>query len=205
MEMNVKFESIEEILEFAKLFGANTINNCRAICKEVCTEECGDTCKKVCDTECCGDTESKDTDKEEPVTEEKPKPKRKPRKKKVEEPKVEEPKDVVETPDDNLPPTFKGVVIVDKQPEVATEKVDIETAEAPKLFNTVMSVNETVRALMMSGTIKQEAIMKVGAKLAQLNSALFNKFNNATINDKASVEADIAEIVNGDEVLTLLG
>lgn len=201
MELNVRFDSIAEVLEFAKLFNGNDVtNNCIATCKEICTKN-------------CGDTEADGT----PVTAEeaeKPKAKRKPRKKaepKPEEAK-EEPKEepiTVEvtkvTVNDEEVPTLDGNAIVDKKPEVNKTPVDVHTAEAPKLFNTVMSVNETVRAEMMTGNITREALMAVGPKLAELNAALYEKFKDVTIDSKEATVAEIVRMINAGEALNLLG
>ena len=201
MEMNVKFDSIAEVLEFAKLFNGNDVTNtCITTCKEICAKN-------------CGDTEADGT----PVTAEeaeKPKAKRKPRKKaepKTEEPK-EEPKEepiTVEvtkvTVNDEEVPTLDGNAIVDKKPEVNETPVDLHTAEAPKLFNTVMSVNETVRAEMMTGNITREALMAVGPKLAELNAALYEKFKDTTIDSKEATVAEIVRMINAGEALDLLG
>ena len=206
MEMNVKFDSISEVLEFAKLFNGDTVTNiCNTTCKEICA--------KKCDSDNCGDTEVDDT----PIRAEeaeKPKAKRKPRKKaepKKEEAK-EEPKDepvTVEvtkvTVDDKEVPTLDGNAIVDEKPEVNETPEDIHTAEAPKLFNTVMSVNETVRAEMMTGNITREALMAVGPKLAELNAALYEKFKDVTIDSKDETVAEIVRMINAGEALNLLG
>nr|DAL74540.1 MAG TPA: hypothetical protein [Caudoviricetes sp.] len=201
MEMNVKFDSIEEVLEFAKLFNGNNVtNNCITTCKEICAKN-------------CGDTESDGT----PVTAEeaeKPKTKRKPRKKA--EPKTEEAKEEPKeepikvevtkvTVNDEEVPTLDGNTIVDKKPEVNETPVDIHTADAPKLFNTVMSVNETVRAEMMTGNITREALMAVGPKLAELNAALYEKFKDTTIDSKEATVAEIVRMINAGEALNLLG
>lgn len=243
MQMQVNFETVAEILEFANLFNQTgvtspiiNLGNGRCMCNgqecvpqmiqpcvcnkvdedsdgncicecngqlvkcngQVCDCGNGQFCGVVDDTKVDGDTESK----EEPKTEDKPKPKRKPRKKKVEA-KVEEP--VEEKVEDNLPPTFKGEEIVDEKPEVATETVDIEKADAPKLFHTVMTVNDTVRALMMSGTITAQGIQGIAVKLPEVNSFLFNKYEASTINDKATVETEIATLINNGEILALMG
>lgn len=206
MEMNVRFDSIGEVLEFAKLFnGDGATNNCATICKEVCKETCGKTC------EVDNDADDTPTQAEEA---EKPKAKRKPRKKaepKQEEPK-EEPKEepiTVEvtkvTVNDEEVPTLDGNAIVDEKPEVNETPEDIHTAEAPKLFNTVMSVNETVRAEMMTGNITREALMAVGPKLAELNAALYEKFKEATIDSKEATVAEIVRMINAGEALDLLG
>lgn len=230
MEMNIKFDSIAEVIEFANLFNGNGVtNNCAAICKEVCESTCKSTCKETCDTTCketcketCGknhgDTES-DTDAEDTSIRaeeaEKPKAKRKPRKKaepKQEEPKQEESKEepiTVEvtkvTVNDNEVPTLDGNAIVDEKPEVNETPEDIHTAEAPKLFNTVMSVNETVRAEMMTGNITREALMAVGPKLAELNAALYEKFKDVTIDSKDATVAEIVRMINAGEALDLVG
>ena len=230
MEMNVKFDSIAEVLEFAKLFNGNGVtNNCATICKEVCKETCEATCKANCEVACGknhGDTES-DNDAEDTSIRaeeaEKPKAKRKPRKKaepKQEEPKAEhkqeepkeEPKEepiTVEvtkvTVNDNEVPTLDGNAIVDEKPEVNETPEDIHTADAPKLFNTVMSVNETVRAEMMTGNITREALMAVGPKLAELNAALYEKFKDVTIDSKEATVAEIVRMINAGEALNLLG
>ena len=219
--MNVKFDSISEVLEFAKLFNGNGItNNCATICKEVCKETCEATCKANCEVACGknhGDTES-DNDAEDTSIRaeeaEKPKAKRKSRKKaepKTEEAK-EEPKDepiTVEvtkvTVNDEEVPTLNGNAIIDKKPEVNETPVDIHTADAPKLFNTVMSVNETVRAEMMTGNITREALMAVGPKLAELNAALYEKFKDVTIDSKDATVAEIVRMINAGEALNLLG
>ena len=228
--MNVKFDSIAEVLEFAKLFNGNGVtNNCATICKEVCKETCEATCKANCEVACGknhGDTES-DNDAEDTSIRaeeaEKPKAKRKPRKKaepKQEEPKAEhkqeepkeEPKEepiTVEvtkvTVNDNEVPTLDGNAIVDEKPEVNETPEDIHTADAPKLFNTVMSVNETVRAEMMTGNITREALMAVGPKLAELNAALYEKFKDVTIDSKEATVAEIVRMINAGEALNLLG
>lgn len=197
MEMNVKFDSIAEVLEFAKLFnGDNVTNICNTTCKEICAKN-------------CGDTEADDT----PITAEeveKPKAKRKSRKKA--EPKKEEAKEepiTVEvtkvTVNDKEVPTLDGNAIVDEKPEVNETPEDIHTAEAPKLFNTVMSVNETVRAEMMTGNITREALMAVGPKLAELNAALYEKFKDVTIDSKEATVAEIVRMINAGEALNLLG
>lgn len=199
MEMNVKFDSITEVLEFAKLFNGGTPNNVVNVCKEVCNKACSE------DKEESGP----DADDSKPV--EKPKAKRKPRKKaepKVED-KVEEKEEIkVEVTDvkvnDESVPTLDGNAIVDKQPEVATEKVEVHDAEAPKLFNTVMSVNETVRENMMSGAITRESLMKIGPKLSELNAALFDKFKDTTINEKEATVAEIVRMINEGEALSLV-
>lgn len=200
MEMNVRFDSISEVLEFAKLFnGTNVTNNCAATCKEVCNQDSDDT----------------------PITAEeaeKPKAKRKPRKKaepkKVEakeEPKEESKEEPITvdvtkvTVDDKEVPTMNGNAIVDEKPEVNETPEDIHSAEAPKLFNTVMSVNETVRAEMMTGNITREALMAVGPKLAELNAALYEKFKDATIDSKDATVAEIVRMINAGEALNLLG
>ncbi|WNT43854.1 hypothetical protein [Lactococcus phage PMBT68] len=214
MEINAKFDSIAEVLEFAKLFNGNNVtNNCITTCKEICAKN-------------CGDTEADGT----PVTAEeveKPKAKRKPRKKaepKPEEakeepkaePRTEEAKEeskeepiTVEvtkvTVNDKEVPTLDGNAIVDKKPEVNETPVDIHTADAPKLFNTVMSVNETVRAEMMTGNITREALMAVGPKLAELNAALYEKFKGTTIDSKEATVAEIVRMINAGEALNLLG
>lgn len=204
MEMNVRFDSINEVLEFAKLFnGASGV--CPAECKEICKE----ACVKKCDPDKCEDDVPVDTE-----TTEKPKAKRKPRKKaepKKEEAK-EEPKEepiTVEvtkvTVDDKEVPTMNGNAIVDEKPEVNETPEDIHTADAPKLFNTVMSVNETVRAEMMTGNITREALMAVGPKLAELNAALYEKFKDATIDSKDATVAEIVRMINAGEALNLLG
>lgn len=197
MEMNVKFDSIAEVLEFAKLFnGDNVTNICNTTCKEICAKN-------------CGDTEADDT----PITAEeaeKPKAKRKPRKKA--EPKKEEAKEepiTVEvtkvTFDDKEVPTLDGNAIVDEKPVVNETPEDIHVADAPKLFNTVMSVNETVRAEMMTGNITREALMAVGPKLAELNAALYEKFKDTTIDSKDATVAEIVRMINAGEALNLLG
>ena len=201
MEMNIKFDSISEVLEFAKLFNGNDVtNDCITTCKEICAKN-------------CGDTEADGT----PVTAEeaeKPKAKRKPRKKS--EPKTEEPKEepkeepiTVEvtkvTVNDEEVPTLDGNAIVDKKPEVNETPVDIHTADAPKLFHTVMSVNETVRAEMMTGNITRESLMAVGPKLAELNAALYEKFKDTTIDSKEATVAEIVRMINAGEALNLLG
>lgn len=197
MEMNVKFDSIAEVLEFAKLFnGDNVTNICNTTCKEICAKNCGDT--EADDTP----TQAKEV--------EKPKAKRKPRKKA--EPKKEEAKEepiTVEvtkvTVDDEEVPTMNGNAIVDEKPVVNETPEDIHTADAPKLFNTVMSVNETVRAEMMTGHITREALMAVGPKLAELNAALYEKFKDATIDSKDATVAEIVRMINAGEALNLLG
>lgn len=226
MEMNIKFDSISEVLEFANLFNGNGVtNNCAAICKEVCKETCKEscevtckeTCKETCEVNCGknhGDTEAEDTSIRAEEAE-KPKAKRKPRKKaepKREEPKQEEPKEepiTVEvtkvTVNDEEVPTLDGNAIVDEKPEVNETPEDIHTAEAPKLFNTVMSVNETVRAEMMTGNITREALMAVGPKLAELNAALYEKFKDVTIDSKEATVAEIVRMINAGEALNLLG
>lgn len=217
MEMNVRFDSIAEVLEFAKLFnGDGVTNNCATICKEVCKETCGKTCEATCD-KTCGDTKLNNDTEDTPTQAEeveKPKAKRKPRKKaepKQEEPK-EEPKEepiTVEvtkvTVNDEEVPTLDGNAIVDEKPEVNETPEDIHTAEAPKLFNTVMSVNETVRAEMMTGNITREALMAVGPKLAELNAALYEKFKDTTIDSKEATVAEIVRMINAGEALDLLG
>lgn len=201
MEMNVKFDSIAEVLEFAKLFNGGTPNNVVNVCKEVCNKACSE------DKEESGP----DADDSKPV--EKPKAKRKPRKKA--EPKTEveaqpEEKEEIKvevesvTVNDKEVPTLNGNAIVDEKPEVATEKVEVHDAEAPKLFNTVMSVNETVRENMMSGAITRESLMKIGPKLSELNAALFDKFKDATINDKEATVAEIVRMINEGEALSLV-
>lgn len=201
MEMNVKFDSIAEVLEFAKLFNGNNVtNDCITTCKEICAKNCGDT-----------EADNRIDTAEEA---EKPKAKRKPRKKaepKKEEAK-EEPKEepiTVEvtkvTVNDKEVPTLDGNAIVDKKPEVNETPVDLHTAEAPKLFNTVMSVNETVRAEMMTGNITREALMAVGPKLAELNAALYEKFKGTTIDSKEATVAEIVRMINAGEALNLLG
>ena len=217
MEMNVRFDSIAEVLEFAKLFnGSGVTNNCTTICKEVCKENCEATCKANCEVACGknhGDTES-DNDAEDTSIRaeeaEKPKAKRKPRKKA--EPKKEEAKEEPITVEvtkvmvnDNEVPTLDGNAIVDEKPEVNETPEDIHTAEAPKLFNTVMSVNETVRAEMMTGNITREALMAVGPKLAELNAALYEKFKDVTIDSKDATVAEIVRMINAGEALNLLG
>ena len=218
MEMNVRFDSISEVLEFAKLFNGDGVpNNCAAICKEVCKETCEATCKANCEATCGknhGDTEAEDTSIRAEEAE-KPKAKRKPRKKaepKQEEPKQEEPKEepiTVEvtkvTVNDKEVPTLNGNAIIDEKPEVNETPEDIHTAEAPKLFNTVMSVNETVRAEMMTGNITREALMAVGPKLAELNAALYEKFKDTTIDSKEATVAEIVRMINAGEALSLLG
>lgn len=210
MELNVRFDSISEVLEFANLFNGNgATNNCAAICKEVCKETCA---KNHGDTKSDNDAEDTSVRAEEA---EKPKAKRKPRKKaepKQEEPKQEEPKEepiTVEvtkvTVNDNEVPTLNGNAIVDEKPEVNETPEDIHTAEAPKLFNTVMSVNETVRAEMMTGNITREALMAVGPKLAELNAALYEKFKDATIDSKDATVAEIVRMINAGEALDLVG
>lgn len=195
--MNVKFDSIAEVLEFAKLFnGDNVTNICNTTCKEICAKN-------------HGDTEADDT----PIRAEeaeKPKAKRKPRKKA--EPKKEETKEepiTVEvtkvTVDDKEVPTLDGNAIVDEKPVVNETPEDIHTADAPKLFNTVMSVNETVRAEMMTGNITREALMAVGPKLAELNAALYEKFKDTTIDSKDATVAEIVRMINAGEALNLLG
>lgn len=201
MEMNVKFDSIAEVLEFAKLFnGDNVTNICNTTCKEICAKNCGDTKP---------DNDAEDTSIRAEEAE-KPKAKRKPRKKA--EPKQEEPKEepiTVEvtkvTVNDNEVPTLNGNAIVDEKPEVNETPEDIHTAEAPKLFNTVMSVNETVRAEMMTGNITREALMAVGPKLAELNAALYEKFKDTTIDSKEATVAEIVRMINAGEALNLLG
>ncbi len=222
MEMNIKFDSISEVLEFANLFNGNGVtNNCAAICKEVCKETCGKTCKETCDVTCdktCGDTKLNNDAEDTPTQAEeveKPKAKRKPRKKaepKPEETAEEEPKEesiTVEvtkvTVNDNEVPTLDGNAIVDEKPEVNETPEDIHTAEAPKLFNTVMSVNETVRAEMMTGNITREALMAVGPKLAELNAALYEKFKDVTIDSKDATVAEIVCMINAGEALDLVG
>ena len=217
MEMNIKFDSISEVLEFANLFNGNGVtNNCATICKEVCKETCEATCKANCEVACGknhGDTES-DNDAEDTSIRaeeaEKPKAKRKPRKKA--EPKKEEAKEepiTVEvtkvTVNDNEVPTLDGNAIVDEKPEVNETPEDIHTADAPKLFNTVMSVNETVRAEMMTGNITREALMAVGPKLAELNAALYEKFKDVTLDSKDATVAEIVRMINAGEALSLLG
>ena len=217
MEMNIKFDSISEVLEFANLFNGNGVtNSCAAICKEVCKETCKESCEVTCaknhgDSKPDNDAEDTSIRAEEA---EKPKAKRKPRKKaepKQEEPK-EEPKEepiTVEvtkvTVNDNEVPTLDGNAIVDEKPEVNETPEDIHTAEAPKLFNTVMSVNETVRAEMMTGNITREALMAVGPKLAELNAALYEKFKDVTIDSKEATVAEIVRMINAGEALDLLG
>lgn len=205
MEMNIKFDSIAEVLEFAKLFNGDTVsNNCITTCKEICAKK-------------CVDTEADGT----PVTAEeaeKTKSKRKPRKKaepKKEEAKEEPKEESKEEPitvevtkvtvNDEEVPTLDGNAIVDKKPEVNETPVDIHTADAPKLFHTVMSVNETVRAEMMTGNITREALMAVGPKLAELNAALYEKFKDATIDSKEATVAEIVSMINTGEALNLLG
>ena len=230
MEMNVKFDSIAEVLEFAKLFNGNGVtNNCATICKEVCKETCEANCKEACEVTCGknhGDTKSDNDTEDNSIRAEeaeKPKAKRKPRKKaepKQEEPKAEhkqeepkeEPKEepiTVEvtkvTVNDNEVPTLDGNAIVDEKPEVNETPEDIHTADAPKLFNTVMSVNETVRAEMMTGNITREALMAVGPKLAELNAALYEKFKDVTIDSKEATVAEIVRMINAGEALNLLG
>lgn len=206
MEMNIKFDSISEVLEFANLFNGNGVtNNCATICKEICAKNHGDTKP---------DNDAEDTSIRAEEAE-KPKAKRKPRKKaepKQEEPKQEEPKEepiTVEvtkvTVNDNEVPTLNGNAIIDEKPEVNETPEDIHTAEAPKLFNTVMSVNETVRAEMMTGNITREALMAVGPKLAELNAALYEKFKDATIDSKEATVAEIVNMINAGEALNLLG
>lgn len=199
MEMNVRFDSIAEVLEFAKLFNGDSTNNVVNVCKEVCNKAC---------------SEDKEEAGPEPTKEvEKPKTKRKPRKKA--EPKTEveaqpEEKEEIKvevesvTVNDKEVPTLNGNAIVDEKPEVATEKVEVHDAEAPKLFNTVMSVNETVRENMMSGAITRESLMKIGPKLSELNAALFDKFKDATINDKEATVAEIVRMINEGEALSLV-
>lgn len=218
MEMNIKFDSISEVIEFANLFNGNGVtNNCATICKEICKETCKETCEATCDKK-CGDTKA-DNDAEDTSIRaeeaEKPKAKRKPRKKaepKQEEPKQEESKEepiTVEvtkvTVNDKEVPTLDGNAIVDEKPEVNETPEDIHTAEAPKLFNTVMSVNETVRAEMMTGNITREALMAVGPKLAELNAALYEKFKDVTIDSKDATVAEIVRMINAGEALNLLG
>ena len=214
MEMNVKFDSIAEVIEFANLFNGNGVtNNCAAICKEVCKETCEVACgKNHGDTESDNDAEDTSIRAEEA---EKPKAKRKPRKKaepKKEEAKQEEPKEepiTVEvtkvTVNDEEVPTLNGNAIVDEKPVVNETPEDIHTADAPKLFNTVMSVNETVRAEMMTGNITREALMAVGPKLAELNAALYEKFKDVTIDSKDATVAEIVRMINAGEALNLLG
>ncbi|ACP41679.1 hypothetical protein [Lactococcus phage P087] len=198
MEMNVKFDSIEEVLEFAKLFNGNNItNNCITTCKEICAKSCGDT-----EADSHTDTEAeaeKPKAKEEPKEEPKEKPKEEPK----EEPITVEVTKV--TVNDEEVPTLDGNAIVDKKPEVNETPVDIHTADAPKLFNTVMSVNETVRAEMMTGNITREALMAVGPKLAELNAALYEKFKDTTIDSKEATVAEIVRMINAGEALNLLG
>ena len=224
--MNIKFDSIAEVLEFAKLFNGNGVtNNCATICKEVCKETCEANCKEACEVTCGknhGDTKSDNDTEDNSIRAEeaeKPKAKRKPRKKaepKQEEPKAEhkqeEPKEepiTVEvtkvTVNDNEVPTLDGNAIVDEKPEVNETPEDIHTADAPKLFNTVMSVNETVRAEMMTGNITREALMAVGPKLAELNAALYEKFKDVTIDSKEATVAEIVRMINAGEALNLLG
>ena len=215
--MNIKFDSISEVLEFANLFNGNGVtNNCATICKEVCKETCEATCKANCEVACGknhGDTESNNDAEDTSIRAEeaeKPKAKRKPRKKA--EPKKEEAKEepiTVEvtkvTVNDNEVPTLDGNAIVDEKPEVNETPEDIHTADAPKLFNTVMSVNETVRAEMMTGNITREALMAVGPKLAELNAALYEKFKDVTIDSKDATVAEIVRMINAGEALNLLG
>lgn len=214
MEMNIKFDSISEVLEFANLFNGNGVtNNCAAICKEVCKETCKESCaKNHGDTEADNDTEGTSIRAEEA---EKPKAKRKPRKKaepKQEEPKQEESKEepiTVEvtkvTVNDKEVPTLDGNAIIDEKPVVNETPEDIHVADAPKLFNTVMSVNETVRAEMMTGNITREALMAVGPKLAELNAALYEKFKDTAIDSKDATVAEIVRMINAGEALNLLG
>ena len=210
MEMNVRFDSISEVLEFAKLFNGDS-GACSAKCKEICKE----VCAKKCDSDTCEDTEAEDTSIRAEEAE-KPKAKRKPRKKA--EPKKEESKEEEEakeepitvevtkvTVNDEEVPTLDGNAIVDEKPEVNETPEDIHTAEAPKLFNTVMSVNETVRAEMMTGNITREALMAVGPKLAELNAALYEKFKDVTIDSKDATVAEIVRMINAGEALNLLG
>lgn len=207
--MNVKFESIAEVLEFAKLFG--NPENCILQCKEVCKEVCQETCKMKC---------SEDVEdpvvKEEVVAEEKPKPKRKRATKKKEdhkvvekaeveaEPEAEQTQPEVEKEEPKDVPTLNNEKIVETQPEVNENPVDVSEAPAPTLFNTVMSVNEYVRGMMMDGTIEREALMKIATKLPEVNSAIFNKFSASTTADEAQVREEIKTLVNSGEILNLL-
>lgn len=210
MEMNVKFESIAEILEFAKLFGnpENCISQCKEVCKEVCQE--------TCNMKYSEDAEDPAV-KKEIVADEKPKPKRKRATKKKEDLKVVEKAEVEPELEDNQQPTpevekeepkevptLNNEKIVETQPEVNENPVDVSEAPAPALFNTVMSVNEYVRGMMMDGTIERDALMKIATKLPEVNSAIFNKFSASTTADEAQVREEIKTLVNSGEILNLL-
>lgn len=205
MEINAKFDSIAEVLEFAKLFNGNNVtNNCITTCKEICDKKCVDTDS---DTEADG-TPVRAEEAEKPKTKRKPRKKAEPKKEEAKEEPKEEPITVEVTKvtvNDEEVPTLDGNAIVDKKPEVNETPVDIHTADAPKLFNTVMSVNETVRAEMMTGNITREALMAVGPKLAELNAALYEKFKDTTIDSKEATVAEIVRMINAGEALNLLG